>query len=213
MLNPGNDVPLGVTALARAVAEIHCDTRAGVPVGHPVHPGASIQPVCPGAPCQCVVAAVAPEVIVAGSSLQMIRSRVASHLVVAGSGNEVLNQSITRNNQVAHQAVHVRDSFRAQVHPLIIAVRAQVQRVVAAVVIQRQRDRAPEGVVSLTSPYLEEFTQVAIHVGLVTINSITSANIGGYTVEVMDRDNVRDHRCDWNGIAGINVRVLGLAEV
>ena len=213
VLNPGNDVPLGVTALARAVAEIHRDACIRAPVGHPVRPGASIQPVCPGAPCQRVVAAVAPEVIVAGSPVQTIRSRVAGHPVVAGPGNEVLNQSITRNNQVADQTVHVRDSFRAQVHPLIIAVRAQVQRVVAAVVIQRQRDRAREGGVSLTSPCLEEFTQVALHVGLVTINSITSANIGGYTVEVMARDNVRNHRCDWNGIAGINVRVPGLAEV
>ena len=81
MLNPGNDVPLGVTALARAVAEIHRDACIRAPVGHPVRPGASVQPVRPGATRQHVVPTAAPERIVASRAVQLVGAVVTNQFI------------------------------------------------------------------------------------------------------------------------------------
>ena len=68
---------------------------------------------------------------------QVIGNGVTDHYIVPGTGNDILNQRVTRDHEVAGQAVHVRDSFRAKVNTLVIRIRAQVQRVVAAVVMDR----------------------------------------------------------------------------
>ena len=89
----------------------------------------------------------------------------------------------------------------------------QIQRIVAVSVIQRQRNRVLEGSVSFTRPAFEEFTQVAVQVGTVAVHGITGVDIDGCAIKVLDRDDVRDHRCDGIGKACVHEVVMVLAKI
>ena len=122
----------------RGIDKIHCHSSIRPSIGHPVHTCTPIQPVGARASLQNVVTATTPYPVISVIPFQIIRNRVAGNQIVPGTGNEILNYRIPRNNQVACQAVYIRDTFRAQVNLLILCVRTQVKRVVAAVIIDRK---------------------------------------------------------------------------
>ena len=69
-----------------------------------------------------VIPTITFQPVVTATSFQAICNGVSDNLVIPVTGYEILDQGIPRDNQVADQAVHIRNSFRTQVNPLVSAV-------------------------------------------------------------------------------------------
>ena len=209
-------VALGVTAAGCPGGQVDVYTGTGPAIPQRVATGAAIEAVGARVAGERIVTLAAGERVVAGAALQTVRRVVAGHLVIARPGDEVLDHRVAGDDQVAGQAQHVRDPLRAQVDSLVVVVPPQVKRVVAGGVVDRQRHRIvviDVGVWILAAHRREKLTEIAAHVAAVAIYGVAGVDAGGHPVEVLDRDDVRDHRRDGPGKTRVDVGVLRLAEV
>ena len=136
MLNVNQCIPLRITEPDRAgVMQAHQDRGSGIMVRSRIRPrptvehvgaGTAFQSIGAGAALQNVVPVAAPYPVISVTPVDVIRNGIAGNQIVPGPRNEILNDRIPRNNQVACQAVYIRDALRAQVNPLVVLIRAQV---------------------------------------------------------------------------------------